>query len=87
MIDKININSIVFDGSAPNQPEKSKLAQNEQADATLQISFDALIEKATKVPPADTDAVTKARQLLASGQLDNIANIRQAAENIASFGV
>ena len=87
MIDKININSVLFDGSTPNQPERSKLAQNQQADATLQISFEALIEQATKIPPADADAVNRARQLLESGRLDNIENIRQAAENIASFGV
>jgi hypothetical protein len=87
MIDKININSILFDGSTPNQPDRSKPALNQNTDATLQISFEALIEQATKMPPADADAVNRARQLLESGQLDNPANIKQAAENIASFGV
>jgi hypothetical protein len=86
MIDKININSVLFDGSSPNQPDRTKIVQN-QPDATLQISFDRLIEQAIKVPPADADAIQKARQLLESGQLDSEANIRQAAENIANYGV
>ena len=87
MIDKININSIHFDGSTPNQPGRPKTAQNQQADATLQINYDRLIEQATKMPPADTDAVQRAKELLQSGRLDNQANIREAAEDIASFGV
>jgi hypothetical protein len=87
MIDKININSILFDGSTPNQPDRPRNLQNQQADATLQISFDKLIEQATKMPPADAEVVNKAKQLLDSGLLDSEANIRQAAENIASLGV
>jgi hypothetical protein len=89
MIDKININQIPehFDGPSPGQPNRSKPPANDQADATLQINYGRLIEQATKALPDETDAVQKARELLQSGQLDNPANIKEAAENIAKFGV
>jgi len=89
MIDKININQIpdprqVGDGPSQNRP---KPAVNDQADATLQIDFGRLIEQAINTPPAQSDAVQKARELLESGQLDNPANIKEAAENIIKFGL
>jgi hypothetical protein len=89
MIDKININQIrdQVDGPSAGQANRPKPAKNEQADATLQINFDRLIEQANKLPTDDTDAVQKARQLLQSGQLDNPSNIKEAAENILKFGV
>jgi len=89
MIDKININQIQgpVDGPSGGQPNRPKPAQNEQADATLQIDFRQLIEQATRIPAEDTDAVERARRLLQSGQLDNPANIKEAAENILKFGV
>jgi hypothetical protein len=87
MIDKININAIHFDGSTPDRPGKPKSALNPQVDATLQIDFENLIEQATKMPPADADAVQKAKELLLSGRLDSPAGIKEAAENIAKFGV
>lgn len=89
MIDKININQIPdhFDGPSPGQRNHPKPPVNDQADATLQIDFGRLIEQATKMPPADADAVQKAGELLKSGQLDNPANIKEAAENIIKFGL
>ena len=89
MIDKININQIPehFDGQSAGQTNRPKPPANDQADATLQINYGRLIEQATKALPDETDAVQKARELLQSGQLDNPANIKEAAENIAKFGV
>jgi hypothetical protein len=89
MIDKININPIrdQVDGPAAGQSGRPKPSPNAQADATLQINFDHLIEQANKIPTDDTNAVQKARQLLQSGQLDNPSNIKEAAENILKFGV
>jgi len=89
MIDKININPIrdQVDGPPAGQSGRAKQLPNAQADATLQINFDRLIEQANKIPAEDTDAVQKARQLLQSGQLDTPANIKEAAENILKFGV
>ncbi len=88
MIDKINVNPIHLDpAAAAGQNPRPETAKNSQVDATLQIDFQRLVEQAAKEPPADADAVQKARELLQSGQLDSEANIKAAAENIASFGV
>ncbi len=89
MIDKININQTPdhFDAQSPVQPNRTKPPVNNQADAALQIDYGRLIEQATNAPPAETDAVQKASELLQSGQLDNPANIREAAENILNYGI
>ena len=90
MIDKININQISdhFDGSSAGKPNRSKAVAGNQADATLQIDNARLMEQAANSQPAtDTDAVQKARELIQSGQLDTPANIKEAAANIAKFGV
>jgi hypothetical protein len=89
MIDKININQIPdpFDGSSAGRQNRSKAAANNNADATLQIDYARLIEQAVNSKPAQTDAVQKAIELIESGQLDNPANIREAAANIVKFGV
>ena len=103
MIDKININQIpdprrAGDGSSADQPNRPKPVADDKADppfgevspsadATLQIDYARLIEQAIQSQPTETDAVQKAKELLQSGQLDNPANIRQAAANIIKFGV
>jgi hypothetical protein len=88
MIDKINVNPIHLDpAAAGGQNPRPETAKNGHADATLQIDFQRLIEQAAQEPPADADAVQKARELLESGRLDSQANIKAAAEDIASFGV
>jgi hypothetical protein len=88
MIDKININQITdyFDGSKAGQ-NRSKAVSNNQADATLQINYARLIEQAINSRPTDAEAVQKAKELIQSGQLDNPANIKEAAANIIKFGV
>jgi hypothetical protein len=90
MIDKININQISdhFDGSSAGKPNHSKVVTSNQADDTLQIDNARLMEQAVNSQPTtDTDAVQKARELIQSGQLDTPANIKEAAANIAKFGV
>jgi hypothetical protein len=89
MIDKININQIpdFRESSSAKQAGQAKPQPNEQADASLQIEYASLIEKAVKTPRDDDSAVEKARELLLSGRLDSPENIRQAAENIIKFGV
>ena len=89
MIDKININQISdhFDGSSAGKSNHSKAVDSNQADATLQIDNARLIEQAANSQPTNTDAVQKARELIQSGQLDTPANIKEAAANIAKFGV
>ncbi|MGA2677963.1 MAG: hypothetical protein ABSF37_01540 [Sedimentisphaerales bacterium] len=89
MIDKINTNQISdhFDGSSAGKSNHSKAVTSNQADDTLQIDNARLIEQAVNSQPTDTDAVQKARELIQSGQLDTPANIKEAAANIAKFGV
>jgi hypothetical protein len=89
MIDKININQIQdpFDGQSPNQANSAKRVVQEQVDATLQIEFGRIIEQAIKTPPADENAVQRAKELLESGRLDNPANVKEAAKAIVKFGV
>ena len=89
MIENINasqVGSIL--GNTPLQspdPAKSRPANN--LDATLQISFADLIEKAKQPPVADADAVQQARELLLSGKLTSPENIRSAAQSILDFGI
>ena len=75
-------------GNIPLQsvdPAKSRPAND--SDATLQISFADLIEKAKQSPAAGTDAVQEARELLLSGKLTSPENVRAAAESILDFGI
>ena len=88
MIDKININPVpdprqVGDNAQVGQKNTLKPDVND----TLQIDFGNLIEQAINTPPADNDAVQKAKELLETGRLDSAANIREAAENIIKFGI
>ena len=89
MIEKINNNQVsdVLKESSSKQPASSGTSANNQTDASLQITYDSLIEKAKQPPKEDTDAVQRARQLLLSGRLESLENIRAAAEKIIKFGI
>ncbi|MBW8039361.1 MAG: hypothetical protein FVQ85_05125 [Planctomycetes bacterium] len=77
----------ILKDSSSEQTEPSRNSANNQVDASLQVSYDSFIEKAQQIPPEDTDAVQRARELLLSGQLESLQNIREAAENIVNFGI
>lgn len=66
--------------SAQNGPDNTQ-------DASLQVSFDSLIEQAKQIPTDDGSAVARAKALIASGQLDTPENIQKAAQNILKYGV
>lgn len=89
MIEKINNNQIpdILKESSFEQPELPRGSVSNQADASLQVSCESLIEKAKQPPQEDADAVQRARQLLLSGQLDSPENIRATAETIVNFGI
>ncbi len=89
MIEKINNNQVpeILKESSSRQPELSSEPADNQVDASLQVTYDSLIEKAKELPPQDADAVEQARRLLLSGELESPENIRAAAENIAKFGI
>lgn len=89
MIEKIDNNQI------PDMPKEAvgkqvnppKPPVENQADDSLQVNHDSLIEKAKQASPEDEGAVQQARELLSSGQLESPENIRAAAENIIKFGI
>jgi hypothetical protein len=88
MIEKIDnnkVSDVLKDISKQSGPSAPK-ADN-QPDASLQITHQAIIEQAGQVPSQDVNAVEEARKLILSGQLDTPENIRAAAQNIAKFGV
>jgi hypothetical protein len=89
MIDKINNNQIsdILNDSSARQAGQAKVSASNNEDALLQISYDALIEKANQAKPEEGDAVQRARQLLLSGELEKPENIRDAAENLLTFGI
>jgi arginine utilization protein RocB len=102
MIDKLNNNQIPegalntnrgVSGASHNVKPGAASQVNTQTntdttqDASLQVSFDSLIEQAKQAPSTDASAVTRAKELIASGQLDTPQNILQAVQNILKYGV
>ncbi len=89
MIERIDNNQVpdIFKEFSAKQPGPSRGSANKHVDASLQVTYDSLIEKAQQIPPEDANAVQRARRILLSGRLDSPENIRAAAENIVRFGI
>ena len=89
MINKINNNQIpdILKDAFPKQTAPSTGGTANQADASLQVSYESLIEKAKESQQQEVITVDQARKLIASGQLDTPENIRSAAEAIAKLGI
>ncbi|MHC4531714.1 MAG: hypothetical protein ACYSXD_09165 [Planctomycetota bacterium] len=89
MIEKIENNQVpdILKESSAMQSNQSNTPAKTGLDASLQVSYDSLIEQAKQVPAEDADLVQQARELISSGQLDNNENIRAAAEAIVNFGI
>ncbi len=89
MIDKIGSSPISDSlGKAGNlQDDAEPTRVTSGADASLQVDFGTLIDKAAEAQSSDAKAVERAKALLASGQLDSKENILEAADNILKFGI
>jgi hypothetical protein len=89
MINNIHNNQVTnaMGSSALPHAEAVNRRLTEQSDATAQVSFADLINQAMQATQAEADAVQKARELLQSGRLTSIENIRSAAESIVTFGI
>jgi len=89
MIEKVDNSQIseILKESSPKQPDPAKTTVGDEIDASLQVNYDSLIEKALETTSDDVDVVQKAQQLLSTGQLESPENIQQAAENIINFGI
>ncbi|MHC4187190.1 MAG: hypothetical protein ACYSRQ_03265 [Planctomycetota bacterium] len=88
MIEKIDHNQVqdIIEQGAAKVYNAAKTEQQDQADASLQADYASLITKALS-PDDDSLAVQNAKKLLQDGLLDNPENIKQAAENIITFGI
>lgn len=90
MIDKIN-NKLVQNLLPKPGKQSSQMegVPNNDADASLQINYASIIDKAAKlqINENDAEAVKQARNLLMSGKLETPENIKAAAENIIDFGI
>ncbi|MFC1763406.1 hypothetical protein ACFL6U_15175 [Planctomycetota bacterium] len=58
-----------------------------EPDVTLQVRYAPIIAKAISTPAADADAVSEAKEMLASGSIDNRENIKKAAENLVDYDI
>jgi hypothetical protein len=89
MIENINASQMSpILGNTPLQSvDPAKSRPTKEPDATLQISFADLIEKAKQPPVANEQAVQEAKELLLSGKLTSPENIRSAAQSILDFGI
>lgn len=89
MIGKIDPNQIrdILEKSSKQHDCAKALPINNGGDASLQVNYASLIEKAKQAQPPDPMAIQRARELLLSGQLESPENIREAAENIVKFGI
>ena len=71
-----------------NQTKKTVAEPAADKNVELQVNFASLIEKSIQADvKQNTDAVQNAKKLLKSGELDNIENVRKAAQNMVDFGI
>ena len=89
MIEKIDSSQTpdFLEKPSSRQPDSTSAVPNSQEDASLQVDYATFIDTATQGPQTDTEAVRRAEELLASGQLENSQNVQEAAEDIVEFGI
>ncbi len=89
MIGKIDSNQIreLLEELSSRQPNAGSAIPNNDTDVSVQVNHASLINQAMQASQADEDVVGAARKLLRSGQLESTENIREAAENIVTFGI
>ena len=69
------------------QPDPANTRAQNDSDVALQVDFAGLIDQAKQTTEADADAVQKARELLASGELTSLDNLRATSENLLNLGI
>lgn len=91
MIENINNNQI--NGIQANQPDNTSRSApgtsgKKSVDMDITAGNKALEQKAIEAAKTgETGKIQKAKKMLASGEIDNIENIKQAAENIIKYGI
>ncbi len=89
MTDKIDTNQIrsIVEQATYEQPGCPKVPPIDRTDASLDVAYAGLIEKAKEAAETDAAAIHRARQLLTSGELDTTENARQAAQKMMAQGI
>ncbi|MBN1505452.1 MAG: hypothetical protein JW955_01330 [Sedimentisphaerales bacterium] len=68
-------------------PDPANMRPSSDSDATIQMQFADILNRAREADETDNDAVEKARELLLSGRLTSPENVRGTAESIVNFGI
>lgn len=89
MIEKVDTNQIqgFLEKSSSRQPNSTTALPDNDVDASIQVDYASFIDRAMQTPQTDSKAVERARELLLSGQLESLKNIKRAAKNIITFGI
>jgi hypothetical protein len=89
MIEKVDNNQFpnFLEKPSARMPKSAAEVAGNDADVSVQVDYASFIDAALQTPKTDSQAIEKARRLLLSGQLESPENIRQAAENIITFGI
>jgi hypothetical protein len=89
MIEKIVNNSqpLFESGSSTGQPIPPGGLRGEDVDASIQVNYASLVEKAMQPPDADDRKVQQAKELLLSGKLDSEEIIKGAIESLLKYGI
>ncbi len=89
MIEKITNNNLqnILGQASPVQSASAEAVPNKNEDASLQVDYAAIIDKAMQAQQSDAEAVQRAKELLKTGELESPQNIQAAAENIIELGI
>jgi len=89
MLEKVDNNQIqnFLEKPLSRLPGSKPAVSGNDVDVSVQVDYASFIDTAMQTPKTDSQAIEKARQLLLSGQLESPENIKQAAENIITFGI
>jgi len=89
MIEKVDTNQIqgFLEKSSSRQPNSTAALPDNDVDASIQVDYASFIDRAMQTPQTDSKAIKRARELLLSGQLESLKNIKRAAKNMIILGI
>jgi len=86
MIDKIDNIQALSNASSMFKNSKKTL-NNSGVDISINNDYSSLVEMAKESSQTETEIIEKAREAIRTGELESMANIQNAAENIFTFGI
>ncbi len=87
MIDKIGLNHIIPGGCKTPQGNGSAQAKEVKSSAAVEVNCASMMDRVMNSEEINKAAVERAKQMLASGELDSPAIIRQTAQTILDLGI